>query len=80
MQIGIVKEVFIEEEDFLNAKNIGFIIEVDNKLIKIVEKQKSNNINILKNDKVYVSKKIVDGKEYFNIRKVDDYDEWRISN
>ncbi len=75
MQIGIVKEVFIEEEDFLNAKNIGFIIKVDNKLIKIVEKQNSDNINILKNDKVYVSKKIVDGKEYFNIIKVDDYDE-----
>lgn len=58
---GIVKEIFLPTQikNGINVKieeieYLGFKIEVDGKIITIVEKQTEENVTILREDKVYI--------------------------
>ncbi len=71
---GFIKEVYIpvkENDDIYSSNQIGFKIQIDNKVIKIEEEQNSYNTEILKNDEVNVIRQTIDGKEFIDIEKVD---------
>lgn len=73
-EIGKVIKVFIPTEnniDIMNSNKIGFEIEVNNKTIKIIEEQDEINSNILKDDKVIISKEKINDIEYLNIDKLE---------
>ena len=66
-QIGKIKEVFIPEQDVMNSKEIGFVIELDNEEITLIEEQDEYNSKILKDSKVIVSKCAIDGKNIIDL-------------
>ena len=66
-QIGKIKEVFIPEQDVMNSKEIGFVIELDNEEITLIEEQDEYNSKILKGSKVIVSKCAIDGKNIIDL-------------
>ena len=72
--IGVVKEVFIleEEKDDMNPNKIGFKIDIDNEIIEVIQEVNDYNSTILKNDKVELIETIIDGKKYADIEKVED--------
>lgn len=75
---GIVKEVFIpteEYQDIMYSDKIGFKVQVGTDIIEMIEvikKQDSNNIKIMKNDKVILIKESVDNKVCIDIRKEEE--------
>ena len=81
---GVVKEVYLPIEynenniliDDIDRHNIGFKIEV-NENIEIYEfEQDEFNIEILKEDKVMVTKQNIDGINFIDIEKIEsDLDE-----
>lgn len=81
---GVVKEVYLPLEynenniliDDIDRHNIGFKIEV-NENIEIYEfEQDEFNIEILKEDKVMVTKQNIDGINFIDIEKIEsDLDE-----
>lgn len=72
---GIVKEVFIPTEEYqsvMDSNKIGFKVQVGTdiiEMIEIIKEQDFDNVRILKNDKVILTKNIVDNKAMFDIKK-----------
>lgn len=67
--IGIVKEVFIPvntNENVMTSTKIGFKIELNGKIIEIIEEQNIINAMIHKDDKVIVE----DNNSIITIKKV----------
>lgn len=76
--IGIVKEVFIPvntNENVMTSTKIGFKIELNGKIIEVIEEQNIINVMIHKDDKVIVE----DNNSIITIKKVDSsYEElWK---
>lgn len=68
--IGIVKEVFIPvntNENVMTSTKIGFKIELNGKIIEVIEEQNIINVMIHKDDKVIVE----DNNSIITIKKVD---------
>ncbi|MBQ9024420.1 MAG: hypothetical protein IJ105_04285 [Bacilli bacterium] len=78
MKIGIVKEVFIPNDiiDEMNLDKIGFKINIDGKIIEMIQDVDDYNSTILKNDKVNIIEKIIDGKKYIDIEKIENGDDY----
>ena len=70
--IGKVIEVFIPNNDGINSTKIGFKIDVDNKIIEIIQEQDEINADIYKDDLVEINKQIIDGKEFIDIIRIDE--------
>lgn len=71
---GIIKKVYIpteENQDVMYSKKIGFIIEIDNNLVKYETEQNEENCIINKNDKVEIITQIIDNYKFTDIRKID---------
>lgn len=72
---GIVKEIFIPTEEYqsvMDSNKIGFKVQVGTdiiEMIEIIKEQDFDNVRILKNDKVILTKNIVDNKAVFDIKK-----------
>lgn len=72
---GIVKEIFIPTEEYqsvMDSNKIGFKVQVGTdiiEMIEIIKEQDFDNVRILKNDKVILTKNIVDNKAMFDIKK-----------
>lgn len=67
--IGIVKEVFIPvntNENVMTSTKIGFKIEINGKIIEVIEEQNIINAMIHKDDKVIVE----DNNSIITIKKV----------
>lgn len=67
--IGIVKEVFIPvntNENVMTSTKIGFKIELNGKIIEVIEEQNIINATIHKDDKVIVE----DNNSIITIKKV----------
>ena len=67
--IGIVKEVFIPvntNENVMTSTKIGFKIELNGKIIEVIEEQNIINVMIHKDDKVIVE----DNNSIITIKKV----------
>lgn len=76
--IGIVKEVFIPvntNENVMTSTKIGFKIELNGKIIEVIEEQNIINAMIHKDDKVIVE----DNNSIITIKKVgSSYEElWK---
>ena len=76
--IGIVKEVFISvntNENVMTSTKIGFKIELNGKIIEVIEEQNIINAMIHKDDKVIVE----DNNSIITIKKVgSNYEElWK---
>ena len=73
-KIGIVKKVFIPEDnkDALNSKTIGFIVEINDKNIEIIQPINDEVSKILKNDYVFVNYKILNNINFYEIHKIGD--------
>lgn len=76
--IGIVKEVFIPvntNENVMTSTKIGFKIELNGKIIEVIEEQNIINAMIHKDDKVIVE----DNNSIITIKKVgSNYEElWK---
>ena len=73
--IGIVKEVFISvntNENVMTSTKIGFKIELNGKIIEVIEEQNIINSMIHKDDKVIVE----DNNSIITIKKVgSNYEE-----
>lgn len=73
--IGIVKEVFISvntNENVMTSTKIGFKIELNGKIIEVIEEQNIINAMIHKDDKVIVE----DNNSIITIKKVgSNYEE-----
>ena len=73
--IGIVKEVFIPvntNENVMTSTKIGFKIELNGKIIEVIEEQNIINAMIHKDDKVIVE----DNNSIITIKKVgSSYDQ-----
>ena len=78
MKIGIVNEVFIPNDiiDEMNLDKIGFKINIDGKIIEMIQDVDDYNSTILKNDKVNIIEKIIDGKKYIDIEKIENGDDY----
>ena len=75
---GKVIEVFIPEEivnrrklDVMDLKKIGFKVQVEDKIIEVIEKQDEHNSNIMKNDDVIITTQIISGKKFVDIELLD---------
>lgn len=75
---GKVIEVFIPEEivngrklDVMDSKKIGFKVQVEDKIIEVIEEQDEHNSNIMKNDDVIITTQIISGKKFVDIELLD---------
>lgn len=75
---GKVIEVFIPEEivnerklDVMDSKKIGFKVQVEDKIIEIIEEQDEHNSNITKNDDVIITTQNISGREFIDIELLD---------
>ena len=73
-----IEEVFIPKDvvDEINSDKIGFKINKDGKIIEIVQDVNEYNSTILKNDKVNITEKIINGKKYIDIEKIEDGEDY----
>lgn len=73
-----IEEVFIPKDvvDEINSDKIGFKINKDGKIIEIVQDVNEYNSTILKNDKVNIIEKIINGKKYIDIEKIEDGEDY----
>ena len=76
--MGIIEEVFIpnDEIDEINSDRIGFKINNNGKIIRIIQDVNEYNSTILKNDKVNIYEKTIDGKKYIDIEKIEDGEDY----
>ena len=76
-KIGKVKEVFIPEDETMNADKIGFKVMLDTEMIEIIEKQDERNSNIFKDDLVIITETNISNKIFKDIELYDGdlYDE-----
>ena len=81
---GVVREVYIPLEynennnllDVMDRHNIGFKIDIDDKVESFEFEQDEFNSQILKNDFVMITKQTIDGTNFVDIEKVEsDLDE-----
>ena len=68
---GRVIEIFFLED----SDKIGFKVNIDDKIITIIEEQNEENANIYKDDFVFVNKYKVDNQEIFEIESLGDVDD-----
>ena len=75
---GKVIEVFIPEGivnerklDVMDSKKIGFKVQVEDKIIEIIEEQDEHNCNIKRNDDVIITTQNISGKEFIDIELLD---------
>lgn len=75
---GKVIEIFIPEEivnerklDVMDSKKIGFKVQVEDKIIEVIEEQDEHNSNIMKNDDVTITIQNISGKEFIDIELLD---------
>ena len=75
---GIVKEVYIPKQykngqllDIMDRNVIGFKILINDSIQSFEFEQDELNVQIMKDDKVVITKQIIDGKEYIDIEGVD---------
>lgn len=68
---GRVIEIFFPED----SDKIGFKVNIDDKIITIIEEQNEENANIYKDDFVFVNKYKVDDKEIFEIESLGDVED-----
>ena len=76
-KIGRVVEVFIPteyENDIMNSKRIGFKVKLDNEIIEIIQEQKEDNCQIMKNDSVLITEQKIEDKKNINIYLIDGDD------
>ena len=76
---GIVEEIYIpvkENEDVMNSNEIGFKIKTDKEIITIEEEQNEENTKIFREDEVIITKQIISGIEFIDIKKLkgEDYE------
>ena len=76
-KIGKVKEVFIPEDETMDADKIGFKVMLDTEMIEIIEKQDERNSNIFKDDLVIITETNISNKNFKDIELYagDLYDE-----
>ena len=79
--MGKVVEVFIPEEykngillDVMDRNNIGFKIDVDEKVQEYIYEQNELNSKIMKGDIVLLIKQNISGKEFVDIELYDGVD------
>ena len=60
--IGKVLEVFIPDDNIIESNKIGFKVLIDDEIIEIVQIQNIENISILKDDIVELTK--IDDSDY----------------
>ena len=65
--IAKVKEVFLTD----NIDEIGFKVEIDGKIIEIIEFQNGDNIKIYKDDLVLVRKNVIKDKIFYDIDLIE---------
>lgn len=76
---GVVREVYIPLEynennnllDVMDRHNIGFKIDIDDKVESYEFEQDEFNCQILKNDYVMITKQTIDGTNFIDIEKVE---------
>ena len=75
---GVVKEVYIPEQykngqllDIMDRNVIGFKILIDDNIQSFEFEQDEFNVRIMKDDKVVITKQVIDGIEYTDIEGVD---------
>lgn len=75
---GKVVEVFIPEEtvnerklDVMDSKKIGFKVQLEDKIIEVIQEQDEHNSNIMKNDNVIITIQNISGKEFIDIELLD---------
>lgn len=77
-QIGKVIEVFIPDDsvDSINSRNIGFKVELNDKVVTIIEEQNSDNSKILKDSMVVITTQTISGKDFIDVESYEgDVDE-----
>ena len=68
---GRVIEIFFPED----SDKIGFKVNIDDKIITIIEEQNEENANIYKDDFVFINKYKVADKEIFEIESLGDVED-----
>lgn len=76
---GIVEEVYIptgDNQDIMFSNKIGFNVKTENGKITIEDEQNKLNAEILKGDKVIITKQIISNNEFIDIEKIkgDEYE------
>lgn len=75
---GKVIEVFIPKEivnetklDVMDSKKIEFKVQVEDKIIEVIQEQDEHNSNIMKNDDVIITTQNISGKKFIDIELLD---------
>ena len=78
MKIGKVIEVFIPEEykgdrliDVMDSNKIGFKVMLEDEVIEVIEEQNEDNVKIMKNDLVVITKQNISNTDFFDIELYD---------
>ena len=66
-QIGKVKKVFIPEQDIMNSKKIGFVIEVNGEELTFIQEQDEYNARIHRESIVTITKQNINGIDMIDI-------------
>lgn len=74
---GIVEEVYIpfnKDQDIMLSNKIGFKVKTKDEVYQIEEEQNEFNSEILKGDKVIITKQIISNIEFLDIEKLESED------
>ena len=77
-KIGKVIEVFIPEEykgdrliDVMDSNKIGFKVMLEDEVIEVIEEQNEENVKIMKNDLVIITKQNISNTDFIDIELYD---------
>ena len=77
-KIGKVIEVFIPEEyigdrliDVMDSNKIGFKVMLEDEIIEVIEEQNEDNVKIMKNDLVVITKQNISNTDFIHIELYD---------
>ena len=77
-KIGKVIEVFIPEEykgdrliDVMDSNKIGFKVMLEDEVIEVIEEQNEDNVKIMKNDLVVITKQNISNTDFIDIELYD---------
>ena len=73
-KIGVVKEVFIpaDNKDVINPKTIGFKVEINGKIMDIIQPIDDEVSTVFKNDLVYVDYKTIGDTKIYKTHNMED--------
>ena len=77
-KLGKVIEVFIPEEykgdrliDVMDSNKIGFKVMLEDEVIEVIEEQNEDNVKIMKNDLVVITKQNISNTDFIDIELYD---------